>query len=84
MAVIKANAYGHGLIETAQILSNADGLAVTRVDEGAKLRMAGIRQPILVLEGCAELAEMELAVEHDLELVVHDPSHFDMLDALLN
>lgn len=83
MAVIKANAYGHGLIETAQILSNADGLAVARVDEGAKLRMAGIRQPILVLEGCAEFAEMELAVEHDLELVVHEPSHFDMLDALL-
>ena len=79
MAVIKANAYGHGLIEIAQILSDADGLAVTRVEDGAKLRVAGIRQPILVLEGCTEFAEMELAVEHDLELVVHDPSHFDIL-----
>ena len=84
MAVIKANAYGHGLIQAAQILSDADALAVTRVDEGARLRVAGIRQPILVLEGCVDFAETELAVEHDLELVVHEPSHFDMLDALPN
>ena len=84
MAVIKANAYGHGLIQAAQILSEADALAVTRVDEGARLRVAGIRQPILVLEGCVDFAETELAVEHDLELVVHEPSHFDMLDALPN
>ena len=45
MAVIKANAYGHGLIQAAQILSDADAFAVARVDEGASLRVAGIRKP---------------------------------------
>lgn len=82
MAVIKANAYGHGLIQAAQILSDADAFAVARVDEGASLRVAGIRKPILVLQGCADYAEAEFAAEHELDLVVHEPSHFHMLDAL--
>ena len=82
MAVIKANAYGHGLIQVARILSDVDALAVARVEEGASLRAAGIGQPILVLEGCADFAEAELAAEHNLDLVVHEPSHFEMLDAL--
>ena len=82
MAVIKANAYGHGLIQVARILPDVDALAVARVEEGASLRVAGIGQPILVLEGCADFAEAELAAEHNLDLVVHERSHFEMLDAL--
>ena len=50
-AVIKANAYGHGMLRAAQALTDADGLAVARVDEAVKLRLAGIDRPLLVLEG---------------------------------
>jgi alanine racemase len=83
MAVIKANAYGHGLITIAQLLANeVDALAVARVSEGVQLRDAGITQRIVVLEGCSEAEEARVAVLHRLELVVHDPVHFEILETL--
>ena len=82
MAVIKANAYGNGLVPVAKLLSDADALAVARIDEGITLREAEIRQPIVVLEGVADSDEARLAVEHDLDLVVHDPASFEILEAL--
>ena len=56
MAVIKANGYGHGLLRIAEALQNVDAFAVARVDEGIRLRKAGIKNRIAVLEGfsCAE------------------------------
>ena len=83
MAVIKANAYGHGLLTIAQLLANeVDALAVARVSEGVQLRDAGITQRIVVLEGCSEAEEARVAVLHRLELVVHDPVHFEILETL--
>ena len=83
MAVIKANAYGHGSIEIARLLQDeVDALAVARVAEGVTLREAGIRQRIVVLDGCSQLAEFEEAIRHKLEVVVHDPAHFAMLEAV--
>jgi alanine racemase len=82
MAVIKANAYGHGLISVARILKDVDALAVARVSEGVRLREAGIAQRIVVLEGCSHIAEANEAVQHNLDIVVHDPVHFPMLEAL--
>ena len=46
MAVIKANAYGHGLLRTANTLQNVDAFAVARVDEGVRLRQAGIERTL--------------------------------------
>jgi alanine racemase len=60
VAVVKANAYGHGLIPAALALSEADAFGVARIDEGIALRAAGIAQPIVLLEGIftsEELAE---------------------------
>ena len=51
MAVIKANAYGHGLVAVARALEAADAFAVARVDEGLTLRAAGIQAPTVLLEG---------------------------------
>src|SRR5207237_2339066 len=51
MAVVKANAYGHGLVPTALALAEADAFAVARLEEGLALRAAGITQPIVLLEG---------------------------------
>ncbi|MGI9290202.1 MAG: alanine racemase, partial [Gammaproteobacteria bacterium] len=83
MAVIKANAYGHGFLSVAQLIENeVDALAVARVSEGVRLRDAGIRQRIVVLEGCSQVAEIEEAIAHKLEVVVHDPAHFEMLESV--
>jgi len=82
MAVIKANAYGHGLIPVAKMLAGVDALAVARVSEGAQLREAGITQRIVVLEGCSEAEEARAAALHSLELVVHDAVHFEILETL--
>ena len=51
MAVVKANAYGHGLVPTALALAGADAFAVARLEEGLALRAAGVTQPVVLLEG---------------------------------
>lgn len=52
LAVIKADAYGHGAVPCAQALQNeADGFAVACIEEALSLRAAGIRGPIVLLEG---------------------------------
>ena len=71
MSVVKANAYGHGLVQSAQALKNSDAFAVARVSEGVRLRKAGIQQPIVILEGAFTQADFELASDHDLSLVFH-------------
>ena len=70
MAVVKANAYGHGMLAAARAM-DADAFAVARVDEGIRLREAGELRPILVLEGCQQPSEMSLASRHELQVVVH-------------
>lgn len=72
LAVIKADAYGHGAVRVAQALeAEADGFAVACIEEALELRQAGIRAPILLLEGFFEADELALIVEHDLWCVVH-------------
>ncbi|MDQ7073396.1 MAG: alanine racemase [Gammaproteobacteria bacterium] len=51
MSVVKANAYGHGMIEVAHALANSDAFCVARLSEGISLRKAGIEQPVVILEG---------------------------------
>ena len=79
MAVIKADAYGHGAVEVARVLSAADALAVARVEEGVELRRAGISSRIVVLEGPVAAAELPLALSGDLELVIHHESQMPWL-----
>lgn len=72
LAVIKANAYGHGAVEAAATLADlADGFAVACLEEALELRQAGITRPILLLEGWFEPAELALIQQHDLWCVVH-------------
>ncbi|MEC7548240.1 MAG: alanine racemase [Thalassolituus sp.] len=73
-AVIKSDGYGHGMLACANALSGeADGFAVACVDEALTLRQAGIRQPILVLEGAYDPEEWTLASKYHLQLAVHHP-----------
>lgn len=78
-AVIKANAYGHGLIPIAQALSAADGFAVACMDEALQLRQQGIKKPILLLGGGIDKSEWLEAIEHDIEMVLHHQSQLDLL-----
>ena len=82
MAVVKANAYGHGLLEIAGMLASADALAVSRIEEGLRLRAANIRQPVVVLGGCSDRRGLELSIQHDLQLVVHSKMQVDLIEAL--
>ncbi len=81
MAVIKANGYGHGLTRIAQALDAADGFAVARVDEGVRLRKAGISQRIAVLEGFTRSEELELLLQYQLDALVHSPSQLPLIAA---
>ena len=73
-AVVKADAYGHGAeaVAEAAIEAGADGLAIATVEEGLILRRAGRREPILVLLGASDPAELDAAVRERLGLTVWD------------
>ena len=79
MPVLKANAYGHGMVQVAQLLPEADAFAVARVGEGIKLRSAGISQRVVVLGGCIDQVELVQALEHQLDLVIHHESQLALL-----
>src|SRR5260221_8271480 len=79
-AVVKANAYGHGLARTARALSAADGLALIELDGALELRGAGERRPILLLQGFFSPVELEPIAAHGLATVVHDPEQLAMLE----
>jgi alanine racemase len=79
MAVIKANAYGHGMLTAAQHLSDADAFAVARLPEALSLRKAGIDKPVALLAGVVTDAGLRSAFEHGFELVVHDASQLEVL-----
>jgi alanine racemase len=81
MAVIKANAYGHGLVAVARALQTADAFAVARLDEGLALRAAGIKTPIVLLEGVFGHDQLAAAVQEKFELVVHSPEQIELLRA---
>ncbi|MQT56190.1 alanine racemase [Pseudomonas sp. FSL R10-0399] len=81
LAVIKADAYGHGAVRCAQALeAEADGFAVACIEEALELHAAGIRAPILLLEGFFEADELPLIVEHDLWCVVHSLWQLDAIE----
>ena len=83
LAVIKANAYGHGAVQCAQAIEGeADGFAVACLEEALQLRQAGIKNPILLLEGFFEAAELPEIVANDLWLVIHAQWQVEILLAV--
>jgi alanine racemase len=79
-AVIKANAYGHGLVRAARALDSADGIALLEIDAAVRLRESGYARRIALLEGLFEATELELAARHDLTIAVHNAEQLRMLD----
>src|SRR5205809_5664700 len=78
-AVVKANAYGHGVERAARALDAADGFAVLDFQEAVRLRAAGVSKPILMLEGFFKPIDLPLLVEHDLTPVIHNAEQVEML-----
>jgi len=80
-AVVKADAYGHGLMRVLPALGAADGLALIELDKAVRLREAGEKRPILLLEGFFEAAELPTLAAHRLATVVHSIEQIAMLEA---
>jgi alanine racemase len=80
MAVVKANAYGHGLFNVTHALNEADGFAVLGLNEAIDLREAGFTQTILLLEGVFEIAELNIATSYLIDIVVHNLQQVEMLE----
>jgi len=79
MAVIKANAYGHGMVQVAKALATADAFAVARLQEAVQLRQAGIENEVAVLEGFQNAAELKECSRYGLQAVVHHPAQIELL-----
>ncbi len=81
LAVVKADAYGHGAVRCARALApEADGFGVACVEEALELREAGIRAPILLLEGFFEAEELVLIDRHNLWCVVQAAWQIDAIE----
>ena len=78
-AVVKANAYGHGIERVFDGLRAADGFALLDLSEAERVRALGWRGPILLLEGAFEQRDLELCSRLDLWHVVHCQEQIDML-----
>ncbi len=79
MAVIKANAYGHGMLAVARYLSQVDSFAVARLQEALELREAGIEKPVVLLAGVMSAEELLQSTQSGFEIVVHCRQQLDLL-----
>lgn len=79
IAIIKADAYGHGATQVAKALPDADAFAVAAVGEAVALRKSGISHKILVLGGYINPTELKTCIEYQLDPVIHQQSHLDQL-----
>ena len=82
MAIVKADAYGHGITRVATVLSSADAFGVACLEEARELRAAGITQPVVLLEGPYAASELTEIVQLDLEAVIHDRTQVEMLESV--
>lgn len=84
LAMIKANAYGHGLLWAAKnlLIAGANALAVADIEEALLLRKEGIQAPILLLSGVSSKAMLDVAIIQRLKLVVHNFQQIELLASL--
>jgi alanine racemase len=78
-AVVKANAYGHGLARGMHAFAEADGLALIEIEAAVQLREKGWKKPILLLEGFFEACDLTEVAAHQLQVAVHCDEQIAML-----
>lgn len=81
LAVVKADAYGHGLVDTARALDAADAFGVARFNEAVDLRRSGVDKDIVVMSGWLDAETLALAREYALQFVVYDAAQVEMLNS---
>jgi alanine racemase len=81
-AVVKADAYGHGIANVYEGLRGADGFALLDIAEAERVRELGWRGPVLLLEGCFDARDLEACSRLRLWHVVHTTAQIDLLAAL--
>ena len=79
-AVVKANAYGHGLARGMRAFADADGLALIETEGAVSLREMGWKKPVLLLEGFFDVADLPLCAAHAIQFAVHCNEQIDMLE----
>jgi alanine racemase len=80
VAVVKADAYGHGSVEVAKALEpQVEMLTVSCLEEALVLRENGLLKPVLLLEGCFEQTELKIAMANQCELVLHSQCQLEQL-----
>ena len=79
VAVVKADAYGHGVANVLPALTDVDGFAVASMDEALQLRQLGVGQPVLLLEGIFAADEAALCARHGFVPCVHSPEQLAWL-----
>ena len=82
LAVVKANAYGHGLARAVRAFAAADGLGLIELDAAVRLRESGYTGTILLMEGAFESSEMPVLARLDIATVVHCREQIDMMETL--
>ncbi|STM18850.1 alanine racemase [Escherichia coli] len=80
VAVVKANAYGHGLLETARTLPDADAFGVARLEEALRLRAGGITKPVLLLEGFFDARDLPTISAQHFHTAVHNEEQLAALE----
>jgi alanine racemase len=80
-AVLKADAYGHGIERARKAVDDADGIAVLDPEVAAALRSTGYAKRIALLEGVFEVADLALAARHEIAIVVHSEEQLQLLDS---
>ena len=80
IVILKANAYGHGLLEMAQTLPDCDAIGVARLEEALALRAGGIVKPILLLEGFFKPSDIPILIANNLQTVIHSLEQIDSLE----
>ena len=81
LAVVKANAYGHGLERAGRALkAQADGFGILEIEGAVRLRELGCAQPIVLLEGFFEVSELPILARHRLATAVHCEEQLRMLE----
>ncbi len=81
IAVIKANGYGHGMLNIVNALENVDAVAVARSDEAIQLRQHGFTKKIIVLEGFVCQQELEQLLSNRLDVVIHSEGQLEILES---
>lgn len=80
IAMVKSNAYGHGLLQVAHTLKDADAFGVARLREALHLRKAAVTQDIVLMPGFLQADQLPVISDNNIQVVVHIPEQVDMLE----